>query len=159
MCQGGFLSKNPTTAWEFLEDLAEKTMQWETARDDSLSSRLVRSGLHLVSDVSHLESKIAVLENMLKGLSSQMSQLSQTSIVSCSHCQAMDHSLSDCPYFAHQLATEQDQASMAFQKPKNDPFSPCYNPGSRIHPNFSWNSGPNAVAPNSQPGMFHGNNP
>ena len=27
MCQGGFLSKNPTAAWEFLEDLAEKTMQ------------------------------------------------------------------------------------------------------------------------------------
>ena len=27
MCQGGFLSKNPTVAWEFLDDLAEKTMQ------------------------------------------------------------------------------------------------------------------------------------
>ena len=35
LCQGGFLSKNPTAAWEFLEDLAEKTMQWETTRDDS----------------------------------------------------------------------------------------------------------------------------
>jgi len=69
MCQGGFLSKNSTAAWEFLEDLAEKTMQWETARDDSLSSMLVRGGLHSVSDVSHLESEIAVLENMLKGLS------------------------------------------------------------------------------------------
>ena len=40
MCQGGFLSKSVTAAWEFLEDLAEKTMQWETARNDSLSSRL-----------------------------------------------------------------------------------------------------------------------
>ena len=26
MCQGGFLSKNPTAAWEFLEDLAKKTI-------------------------------------------------------------------------------------------------------------------------------------
>jgi len=26
MCQGGFLSKSPTAAWEFLVDLAEKTM-------------------------------------------------------------------------------------------------------------------------------------
>jgi len=68
MCQGGFLSKSAHAAWEFLEDLAEKTMQWETVRDDSLSSRLVRGGMHVVSDVSHLESKIAVLENMLKGL-------------------------------------------------------------------------------------------
>ena len=51
-------------------------MQWKTARDDSLSSRIVRGGLHLVSDVSHLESKVAALENMLKGLTPQMTQLS-----------------------------------------------------------------------------------
>jgi len=42
-----------------------------TSRDDSLSSRFARSGLHFVYDVSHLESKIVVLENMLKGLSPQ----------------------------------------------------------------------------------------
>jgi len=62
LCQGDFLSKSPTAAWEFLEDLAEKIMQWETTHDDSLSSRFARSCLHSVSDVSHLESKIAVLE-------------------------------------------------------------------------------------------------
>jgi len=69
MRQGGFLSKNPITASEFLEDLAEKTLQWETTRDDNQSSRFARGGLHSVSDVSHSESKIVVFENMLKGLS------------------------------------------------------------------------------------------
>jgi len=107
--------------------------------------------LHSASDVSHLESKNVILENMLKGLSPQMPQISQTSTVSCSHCQALDHSLSACPYFAHQLGTGQEQASMAFQKPKNDPFSPYYNPGWRNHPNFSWSNRPNAAIPNSQP--------
>jgi len=76
MCQGGFLSKSATAAWKFLEDLAEKTMQWETACDDSPSSRIARGGLHSISDVSHLHSKIAILENILKGLSPEMSQLS-----------------------------------------------------------------------------------
>ena len=104
MCQGGFLSKSTTNAWEFLEDLAEKTMQWETAWDDSLSSRIARGGLHSVSNVSRLEYKVATLENMLKGLTSQMTHLSQTSTASCSYCQALDHSLSACPYFTHQLA-------------------------------------------------------
>jgi len=47
---------------------------------------------------------------------------------------------------------------MAFQMPKIDPFSPYYNPGWRNHPNFSWNSGPNAMVPNSQHRMFPGNN-
>ena len=69
MCQGGFLSKNPIATWEFLEDLAKKTMQWKTASDDNQNSRFARDCLHSVSDVSHLESMIAVLENMLKGLS------------------------------------------------------------------------------------------
>jgi len=158
MCQGGFLSKSATAAWEFLEDLEEKTMQWETARDDSLSSRLARGGMHAVSDVIHLESKIAVLENMLKGLSVQQSQNSQASLVSCSHCQALDHTLSSCPYFAHQLSTGQEHINMAYQRPKSDPHSPFFNPGWRNHPNFSWSSGPNAGGPTSQPGMFPSNN-
>ena len=99
-------------------------MQWKTARNDSLNSRISRGGLHFISDGSHLESKTLVLKNILKGLSPQMSQMSQTSIVSCPHCQALHHSLSACPYFAHQLASRQEQASIAFQTPKNDPFSP-----------------------------------
>ena len=57
--------------------------------------------LYSVPDISHLESKIAVLENILKGLSPQMSWLSQTSTVSCPHCHTLGHSLSACPYFAH----------------------------------------------------------
>jgi len=40
---------------------------------------------------------------------------------------------------------------MTFQRPKNDPFSPYYNPGWRNHPNLSWSNGQNAVIPNSQP--------
>jgi len=143
MCQGDFLSKSATAAWEFLEDLTEKTIQWKTAHDDSLSSRFTMGGLHSVSKVSQLESKITVLENMLKGLTPQMSQLSQTSTVFCSHCQALDHSLSVCPYFAHQVATRQEQASMVFQRHKNDPFFPYYNLKRRNHPNFSWSNGPN----------------
>jgi len=151
MWQGGFLPKSARAAWEFLEDLVEKTMQWATAHDDNLSSRISRGGLHSISNVSHLESKITVMENMLEGLSPQMSQMSQTSTVSCSHCEALDHSLSACPYFAHQLATRQEQASMAFQRPKNDLFFPYYNPRWRNHPNFSWSNGLNVAIPNSQP--------
>jgi len=70
MCQDGFLSKSPTAAWEFLEDLAEKIMQWETTRDDSLSSRIAsaKGGLHAVSDWSHIESRFTALEKPVKGV-------------------------------------------------------------------------------------------
>jgi len=108
----------------------------ETASNDSLSSRFTRGGLYYISDVSHLKSKITVLKNVLKGLTPQMPQLSQTSSMSYSYCQALDHSLSVCPYFAHQLAIGQEQVSMAFQRPKNDLFFPYYNPGGDITLNF-----------------------
>ena len=70
MCQGSFLSNSPSNAWEFLEDLAKKTMQWETIRDDNLNSRYdrTRGGIHAVPELSHLESRFAALENMMKGL-------------------------------------------------------------------------------------------
>ena len=57
--------------------------------------------MHSISDVSHLESKIAVLENMLKGLLGQTPHTSQISIVSYSHCLAIEHTVSVCPHFAH----------------------------------------------------------
>ena len=47
---------------------------------------------------------------------------------------------------------------MAFQRPKNDPFSPFYNPGWRNHPSLSRSTGPNATVPNSQTGVFLENN-
>ena len=66
--------------------------------------------------------------------------------------------LSSCPYFAHQLSTCQEHVNMVYQRPKNDPFSPYFNPEWKNHPNFSWSNGPNAMGPNSQAGMFPSNN-
>jgi len=70
MYQGGFLAKCPSDAWECVEDLAEKTMRWKIIRDDNLSSRYSRATntVQVVSNFSHLESRFAALENMMKGL-------------------------------------------------------------------------------------------
>jgi len=37
---GEFLNKSETGAWDFLEELAKKTLEWETTRDKSLGSRI-----------------------------------------------------------------------------------------------------------------------
>jgi len=65
MCQGGFLSKIPIATWDFLEDLAKKTMQWQTTKDDSLSSRIAsaKKCMYTVSDLSHVKSRFIALEN------------------------------------------------------------------------------------------------
>ena len=40
MCQGEFFNKNETEACQFLEEHVEKTLQWETIRDESLSAQI-----------------------------------------------------------------------------------------------------------------------
>jgi len=40
MCQGAFLNKSELAACDFLEELEENTLQWETTRDESLGARI-----------------------------------------------------------------------------------------------------------------------
>jgi len=70
MCHGGFLNKSETEAFDFLEELAEKIIQWETTRDESLGARInsQRGGCHAVVDTTCTDTRFAALENMLKGL-------------------------------------------------------------------------------------------
>jgi len=62
ICQGGFLSKIAIVAYEFLEDLSEKTMKWETTRNDSLSSRIdsAKGVMHAASYLNHIEFRFIV---------------------------------------------------------------------------------------------------
>ena len=71
--------------------------------------------------------------------------------------QSLDHTLSVYPYYAPQLSTGTEQVNMAYQRPRNDPFAPTYNPGWRNHLNFSWTQGQNLGGPRAQTGMFPGN--
>ena len=92
--------------------------------------------IHAMFDLSHLKSKFYALENMIKGLVSHKSPPSQTPDM-CSQCNALDHTLRTCPYFTHQLASNQEQVNMAYQRPKNDPYAPSFNPRWHNHPNLS----------------------
>ena len=97
------MNKSETEAWEFLEELAEKTLQWETTGDESLGSRInhQKGGIHTVADMTYIDTRIAALENMLKGLvMPQPTNHPTPQLVACSHYQALNHSLSTCPTFA-----------------------------------------------------------
>lgn len=127
MCQGNFLGKTIDEAWEFLEDLADKTLQWETTRADSsnLPAKIcsAKGGLYNVSDNTYLESRLTFLENQLKGLSVPQSQAHQIASLSCTHCHGLDHISNACPYIAPQSYNNMEQANMSFQRPRNDPYS------------------------------------
>ena len=63
------MNKNDTEPWDFIEELAKKTLQWETTRDESLGARInsQKEGVHAVADTTYIDTRFATLENMLKG--------------------------------------------------------------------------------------------
>ncbi|PKA55602.1 hypothetical protein AXF42_Ash006804 [Apostasia shenzhenica] len=143
ICQGEFLAKNVDEAWDFLEELADKSLQWETTREQpSLASKISsKGGIYTVPETQLLEAKIAAIDQQLRSLNIQQNQNQNLIASSCSYCHALNHTLSSCPSFANQLSVEPEQANLAYARPKNDPFALTYNPGWRNHPNFSWNQG------------------
>ena len=55
MCQGNFLAQDHNAAWQFLENLAKKSAQWERSNEKSIYSR---SNAHSVGSSTALEAKI-----------------------------------------------------------------------------------------------------
>jgi len=74
--------------------------------------------------VSHLESKIAVLENMLKGIVSPNSPDILDFFAVLFSLSGLRSFIECLSLLCSQLATEQKQASMTSERPKNDRFSP-----------------------------------
>ena len=74
MCQGKFMEKDEDQGWEFFEDLAEKTMLWESTREpkksiESSSSR----GLHSIGNNVATDAKLATLTKRLEALETSKS--------------------------------------------------------------------------------------
>ena len=67
MCQGQFMYKEPSEAWQFLEDLAEKSLQWKMTRE---SERPIpsRGEMYQVQTFLAVEAKIAILTHRLEAL-------------------------------------------------------------------------------------------
>ena len=63
MCEGGFLQKDEEEGWNLYENLAEKTIQWESASETSRNPNSISSkgGLHSIESSIANEAKLANL--------------------------------------------------------------------------------------------------
>ena len=64
------MHKEPNEAWQFLEDLVEKNLQWATTKELDRST-LLRGGMHQVQTFLATEAKIAILIRRVKALEMQ----------------------------------------------------------------------------------------
>ena len=89
--------KEPNDAWQFLEDLAERNLQWETTREPERSIPS-RGGIHQVQTFLTVEAKITTLTCKIGSLELQRSSsVKQVSTPMCNGCNAPDHVLEECP--------------------------------------------------------------
>jgi len=82
MCQGGFLQKDGNEGCDLYENLAEKTIQWETTSESSRNSNSISSkrALHSIESSITNEARIANLARRLKALETKKpSPLNQVS--------------------------------------------------------------------------------
>ncbi|WOG92337.1 hypothetical protein DCAR_0311601 [Daucus carota subsp. sativus] len=142
MCQGKFMEKDEDQGWEFFEDLAEKTMMWESTREPkkSIQSSSAR-GLHSIGNNVATDAKLATLTRRLEALETSKPP-TQMSTHPCYNFQNP----------ATQPLHEFKQVNAMFQNSRNDAFAPTYNPGWRNHPNFSWTQG--QIFQNQGPASF-----
>ncbi|XP_074351553.1 uncharacterized protein LOC141690673 [Apium graveolens] len=133
--QGKFMEKDEDQGWEFFEELAEKTMLWESTREPNREpskhnktlGSLANKGLHLVGNSIATEVMLATLTRRLEALKTTNAP-SQASM--CANYDPHSH--------GPQNFQEFEQVNAMFQpRPRNDPFAPTYNPGWKNHPNFS----------------------
>ena len=142
MSQGDFLKKSDEDAWNFLEELSEKTMQWETFTEKPISTPTNKNGMHTLENSIAAEAKMTVVMRRLDALEIKepdTNQVKQISSPTCNHCQASTHILEECPLLAF-FFNNQEQINDVFQR-QNNPWGSTYNPGWKNHPNFSWSQG------------------
>ena len=129
--------KEPNEAWQFLEDLVEKNLQWETTRKPKKSTPS-RGGIHQIQTFLAAEAKIATLTHRLEALELQRpTSVNQVSAPMCNGCNALDYVLEECPLPMNQLDNGCAQVNDAtYQRLLNNPYAPTYNSDWRNHPNF-----------------------
>ncbi|XP_063945975.1 uncharacterized protein LOC135151454 [Daucus carota subsp. sativus] len=111
------MEKDEDQGWEFFEDLAEKTMLWESTKEtkksiDSSSSR----GLHSIGNNMATDAKLATLTKRLEALESHSGPSSLPMFPNY-----------NAPHPEIQQSHEFEQVNAMFQpKPRNDPFAPTF---------------------------------
>ena len=139
------MKKNKNEAWEFLEELVEKTMQWESTNDqliDKLTSS--KGGIYSIESSIATDAKFNTLVRRLEALEmKEKVQVNQTSnqVPMCNGCH-IGYVMEECPSFIDHHDFDPEQINATFARPRNDLYAPTYNPRWRNHPNFSWNQQP-----------------
>ncbi|KAL9382439.1 hypothetical protein Peur_025474 [Populus x canadensis] len=153
MCNGEFYDKEPSEAFDFFDQLAENTKQWETSLPLHVESRNTishSSGKFQLKETDDLNARLASLARKVESLEiKKVHVMSEQQEESCVVCESKGHRTTECPTIPafkevlYGQTSDSSNARKPFSNQVGNPYSETYNPGWRNHPNFGWrNEGP-----------------
>ena len=140
MCNGEFLQKDPEEAFEYLNELAEKSHTWTGPSATDGTSRS-RPGIYQLREEDNLKAQVESLTRQIETMKIKEGRgvhavVKEESYEPCFVCGGIEHSPKDCPAFTEMKGVYEEQCNALGGF--NRPFSNTYNPSWRNHPNFSW---------------------
>ncbi|KAL9387950.1 hypothetical protein Peur_021074 [Populus x canadensis] len=153
MCNGEFYDKEPSEAFDFFDQLAENTKQWETSLPLHVESRNTishSSGKFQLKETDDLNARLASLARKVESLEiKKVHIMSEQQEESCVVCESKGHRTTKCPTIPafkevlYGQTSDSSNVRKPFSNQVGNPYSETYNPGWRNHPNFGWrNEGP-----------------
>ena len=141
LCNGEFLQKDPEEAFEYLNELAEKSHTWTGPSATDSTSRSRPAGIYQLREEDSLKAQIESLTRQIEALKTKESRgihmiARAESQEPCFMCGGVEHLAKDCPTYNEMRGVYEEQCNALGVY--NKPFSNTYNPGWRNHPNFSW---------------------
>lgn len=147
-CGGTFMLKSENKAWELFENLCQSSLQHASSSCSDRqppSSSQKRGGIYEVGHSIYVSEKVDALsckfdQLMSAGHFSTPSPHSSPMHEVCALCSSPTHHVSTCPSATQfpKFIQENVNATKAYPRPGNDPYSNTYMLGWRNHPNFSW---------------------
>ncbi|KAF6152116.1 hypothetical protein GIB67_031438 [Kingdonia uniflora] len=130
MCAGTFDEKTDTEAWTFLNDVADKTYQWQTMREEIPSHRANVHQVDSNSESATLRTILEKIENLETGKRERHPNtlpVNHVAMPNCVVCESSDHLVQDCPDVLSLREGRKDQANAMYQRPNNQPFNGGWN--------------------------------
>ncbi|KAF6147432.1 hypothetical protein GIB67_012970 [Kingdonia uniflora] len=130
MCAGTFDEKTDTEAWTFLNDVADKTYQWQTMREEIPFHRANVYQVDSDSESATLRTILEKIENLETGKRERQpntSFVNHAAMPNCVVCESSDHLVQDCPDVLSLREGRKDQANVMYQLPNNQHFNGGWN--------------------------------
>nr|XP_034903990.1 uncharacterized protein LOC118041005 [Populus alba] len=161
MCNGEFYDKEPSEAFDFFDQLAENTKQWETSRPLHVESRNTishSSGKFQLKETDDLNARLASLARKVESLEiKKVHVMSEQQEESCVVCESKGHRTTECPTIPafkevlYGQTSDSSNVRKPFSNQVGNPYSETYNPRWRNHPNFGWRNEGSSVPQTFQP--------